>query len=53
MLASHLKNPKASSFSDVHLNKFLNSNFNESITRVADTPMDTPFVLRKKNFCKG
>jgi len=52
MLASHLKNPKASSFSDVHLTEFLKSNFNESITCVADTPMDTPFVLGKRTFVK-
>jgi SprT protein len=52
MLASHLKNPKASSYSDTHLNKFLNSNFNQSITRVADTPMDKPFVLGKRTFVK-
>ena len=45
MLASHLKNPKASSYSDVHLNEFLTSNFNESIKRVIDAPMDEPFVL--------
>jgi SprT protein len=52
MLASHLKKPKASSFSDVQLNEFLKSNFNESITRVLDTPMDTPFVLGKRTFVK-
>ncbi len=52
MLANHLKNPKASSFSDVHLNEFLKSNFNESITRVSDTPMNTPFVLGKRTFVK-
>ena len=52
MLANHLKNPKASSFSDVHLNEFLKLNFNESITRVSDTPMNTPFVLGKRTFVK-
>lgn len=52
MLANHLKNPKATSYSDIHLNKFLNSNFNESVTRVADTPMDQPFVLGKRTFIK-
>ena len=52
MLARHLKNPKASSFSDVYLNEFLKSNFNESITRVSDTPMNAPFVLGKRTFVK-
>jgi len=52
MLASHLKNPKASSYSDVHLNEFLTSNFNESIKRVIDAPMDEPFVLGKRTFVK-
>ena len=52
MLANHLKNPKASSFSDVYLNEFLKSNFKESITRVSDTPMNTPFVLGKRTFVK-
>jgi SprT protein len=52
MLANHLKNPKASSFSDVYLNEFLKSNFKESKTRVLDTPMNTPFVLGKRTFVK-
>jgi len=52
MLANHLKNPKASSFSDVYLNEFLKSNFKESKTRVSDTPMNTPFVLGKRTFVK-
>ena len=52
MLASHLKNPKASSYSDVHLNEFLTSNFNEPIKRVIDAPMDEPFVLGKRTFVK-
>lgn len=52
MFAAHIKNPKATSYSDVHLNEFLKSNFNESITRVSDTPMNTPFVLGKRTFVK-
>ena len=52
MLANHLKNPKASSYSDIHLNEFLNSNFNNSITRVIDAPMNKHFVLGKRTFVK-
>ena len=52
VLARHLKNPKASSYSDIHLNEFLNSTFNESITRVIDAPMDKPFILGKRTFVK-
>ncbi len=52
VLARHLKNPKASSYSDIHLNEFLNSTFNKSITRVIDAPMDKPFILGKRTFVK-
>lgn len=52
VLARHLKNPKASSYSDVHLNEFLNSNFNESKNRVIDAPMGKPFILGEKTFVK-
>lgn len=52
VLARHLKNPKASSYGDVHLNEFLNSNFNESKNRVIDAPMGKPFILGKRTFVK-
>ena len=52
MFAAHIQNPKATSYSDVHLNNYLNSTFNSEVTRVIDAPMNKPFVLGKRTFVK-
>jgi len=52
MFAAHIKNPKATSYSDPHLNNYLNTTFNTYTTRVADAPMNEPFVLGKRTFIK-
>jgi len=52
MLAAHIKNPKATSYSDSHLNNYLKTTFNQTTNRVADTPMNEPFVLGKRTFVK-
>ena len=52
MFAAHIQNPKATSYSDVHLNNYLISTFNTSVKRVADAPMNKPFVLGNRTFVK-
>ena len=52
MFAAHIQNPKATSYSDVHLNDYLISTFNPSVKRVADAPMNKPFVLGNRTFVK-
>jgi hypothetical protein len=52
MFAAHIKNPKATSYSDVNLNNYLISTFNQSTKRVADAPMNKPFKLGKRTFLK-
>ena len=52
MFAAHIQNPKATSYSDVHLNNYLISTFNTSVKRVADAPMNKPFLLGRRTFIK-
>ena len=52
VLAVHLKNPKATSYSDKHLNNYLNTTFGEGIKRVLDIPLNEPFTLGKRTFIK-
>lgn len=52
VFADHLKNPKATSYSDANLNAYLNNTFDIGVKRVQDVPMDESFVLGKRTFIK-
>jgi len=52
VFAAHLKNPKATSYSDKYLNDYLKVTFQLSQKRVKDVPLDETFSIGKRKFVK-